>query len=161
MNNSAILVLSFKTKMRTVFCFFLLSYLTSCSMQAQADFLRPLRWQNRVILLIAPSPQDDLYLQQTKVIHEDWAGYQDRDLKVFSVFPNQLLNDQQEKLSQNQLNWLKQQAFFNTNTFQFILIGKDGGQKLVADQVVSNVKLFSLIDGMPMRRAEMRRKKKG
>ena len=130
-------------------------------MQAQTDFLSPLRWQNRVILLIAPSSQDDLYLQQTKIIHEDWAEYHDRDLKVFFVFPDQLLTDQQEKLSKNQLNWLVQQWSLDTNAFQFILIGKDGGRKLVSDQVVPNVRLFSLIDGMPMRRAEMRRKKKG
>ncbi|MEO0341702.1 MAG: DUF4174 domain-containing protein, partial [Bacteroidota bacterium] len=45
------------------------------------------------------------------------------------------------------------------DSFLFILIGKDGGVKLRSTSVVPLDDLFALIDGMPMRRAEIRRKK--
>jgi hypothetical protein len=57
----------------------------------------------------------------------------------------------------------EQQSFlrkkFNiVNDFIFILIGKDGTFKLRAEKPVSSDGLFSLIDSMPMRKEEMRRK---
>ena len=42
--------------------------------------------------------------------------------------------------------------------FKFILVGKDGTVKLRSNQTVSGVDLFALIDSMPMRGEEMRRK---
>ena len=40
-----------------------------------------------------------------------------------------------------------------------LLIGKDGGVKLKQDFIVAPQEIFDLIDGMPMRRAEMRNSK--
>ncbi len=42
--------------------------------------------------------------------------------------------------------------------FAFVLVGKDGGVKLVRRTFVSRRELFALIDAMPMRRAEMGRR---
>ena len=39
--------------------------------------------------------------------------------------------------------------------FRVRLVGKDGGVRLDRDKPVSTSELFSLIDAMPMRRAEM------
>ncbi len=41
-------------------------------------------------------------------------------------------------------------------SFEFILVGKDGGEKLRADTVVGMQQLFSVIDAMPMRKDEMK-----
>lgn len=43
--------------------------------------------------------------------------------------------------------------------FRTILVGKDGGAKLSSRSPVSEQRIFGLIDGMPMRREEMRRQK--
>ena len=42
--------------------------------------------------------------------------------------------------------------------FEVFLLGLDGGIKLRQQEIVKTEKLFSLIDGMPMRKAEIRRK---
>lgn len=42
--------------------------------------------------------------------------------------------------------------------FLLVLVGKDGGVKLTSRSVVSRERLFALIDAMPMRRDEMRRR---
>ena len=44
------------------------------------------------------------------------------------------------------------------NGFEIILIGLDGGIKLRQNELLSTRKLFELIDGMPMRQAEIRNK---
>ena len=42
--------------------------------------------------------------------------------------------------------------------FQFILVGKDGGEKLRTDTVVDAQQLFATIDSMHMRKQEMKHK---
>ena len=42
--------------------------------------------------------------------------------------------------------------------YQFILVGKDGGEKLRADTIIDTKQLFATIDAMPMRREEMKHK---
>ena len=41
------------------------------------------------------------------------------------------------------------------NTFSAVLIGKDGGEKLRVNEVPDLRAIFAVIDGMPMRSAEM------
>jgi Domain of unknown function (DUF4174) len=48
---------------------------------------------------------------------------------------------------------LRQEADKPDNTFQAVVIGKDGGVKLRSSDVVTDDKLFGLIDSMPMRKA--------
>jgi hypothetical protein len=45
--------------------------------------------------------------------------------------------------------------------FTLLLIGKDGGEKLRSGEVVSPDRLIRLIDSMPMRKDEMRRRGSG
>ena len=45
------------------------------------------------------------------------------------------------------------------NKFTFILIGKDGGEKLRSTEPVSLENLYRTIDSMPMRQAEMKNKR--
>lgn len=40
-----------------------------------------------------------------------------------------------------------------------VLIGRDGGEKYRSNTLTTPLHFFTLIDGMPMRRAEMRNKK--
>lgn len=44
----------------------------------------------------------------------------------------------------------------SSSTFTFILVGKDGSEKMKADTVVSADQLFAKIDAMPMRKQEMK-----
>tara|TARA_R100000655_G_scaffold50812_2_gene88419 strand:+ start:997 stop:1275 length:279 start_codon:yes stop_codon:yes gene_type:complete len=53
---------------------------------------------------------------------------------------------------------LKDVLNISTKTeFEVFLLGLDGGIKLRQQEILQTEKLFSLIDGMPMRKAEIRR----
>ena len=45
------------------------------------------------------------------------------------------------------------------NSFEVILIGKDGGEKYRTNSILPAEKLFAIIDAMPLRKAEMSIKK--
>lgn len=45
--------------------------------------------------------------------------------------------------------------------FTVILIGKDGTEKLRRNEILPPDELFAIVDAMPMRKAEMRRKQSG
>lgn len=51
------------------------------------------------------------------------------------------------------------QTRFNTGEFSIVLIGKDGGEKLRRNSLLTTRELFSMVDVMPMRRAEMRKER--
>ena len=69
----------------------------------------------------------------------------DRDLIVFRVFEDDEGKDLRERFSPK------------PGGFTLILIGKDGGVKLRRENGADLQDIFDLIDGMPMRKAEMRR----
>jgi hypothetical protein len=54
----------------------------------------------------------------------------------------------------NQTKFKKYKAA--AKTFTFILIGKDGGVKLRANEPISKEKLYRTVDDMPMRKSEMK-----
>ena len=110
-------------------------------------------WKHRV-LVIASSEMENIE-KQVKVLSKDKDGLEERKLVVYKTLP--------KKFSQgiDNSSWTKNESFFNDikrkkNSFEVILIGLDGGVKLRQTQLLTLEKLFILIDGMPMRRAEMR-----
>jgi len=112
----------------------------------------PYRWENRVIVINGPT---ELVKKQVQVLEVDKPGMDDRDIVLFN------LTGQDSSLSPKTDFDVKEiQSFLklDSKVFQFILIGKDGGVKLRSDKIISLERVFGLIDSMPMRRAEMRRK---
>jgi hypothetical protein len=100
-------------------------------------------WQDRVVLL-ASDNSDNLNLKkQLDILSADPKGNHNRDIALYVVTNSSLDYDK--------LN--KEYGF--EDSFNFILIGKDGGEKLTSNQPVSLEKLYSTIDSMPMRQREM------
>jgi hypothetical protein len=99
----------------------------------------------RQIYLFAPNAQDSNLVQQQQILASDTEGVKERDLRVTVV-----LSDPDKS------NLLKRFKIM-PNKFIFLLIGKDGGEKFRSSKIVSLQRLFTLIDGMPMRQDEMRR----
>ncbi|WP_102222722.1 DUF4174 domain-containing protein [Acidimangrovimonas sediminis] len=120
---------------------------------AAAEVFRPLppdsgnldqyRWNKRVVMIFAPSPQDPKYRDVTEALRARAAGLENRDLVV--------LTDTDPK-AQGRLR-----AAFDVRGFRMLLVGKDGGVKLDEGAVISPDMLFQTIDAMPMRRDEMRK----
>ena len=101
----------------------------------------------RRILLFTDVGNNALVLQQKQILESDEAGCLDRDI----VIETYVLDQTDKKV-------LKKYTI-STAPFTFLLIGKDGHVALRSYKIVSKEQLFALIDGMPMRRDEMRRKR--
>ncbi len=119
----------------------------SISYGQRDDFLKKYQWKNRVILLYAPSGMDEKLAKQNKVLAQDEAGIKERDLVIHQVTPD----------AEDIFDAVRSEYGLK-ESFTFVLIGKDGGVKKRSEDVVSLESLFSLIDSMPMRQSEMRRK---
>jgi hypothetical protein len=87
----------------------------------------------RVLLIAAPSTNDDTYRTQAALLLPAWAGLIERDFVV--------------------------RTQLDAKTFSVVLIGKDGGEKLRRTTPLPPAELFALVDAMPMRRAELRDRK--
>ena len=117
------------------------------------------QWQDRVILLFANTNSDSFYIHQKEVLMKEKAGLIERNLVIYEIFSQGGIQPGGDLINEkNAENW---RTYFSVQprSFTFLLIGKDGGEKLRSETIVPVSSLFGLIDGMPMRRAEMRRKK--
>ncbi|GAB2781060.1 hypothetical protein GCM10027275_25800 [Rhabdobacter roseus] len=112
--------------------------------------LAALAWKKRVVVLCAPSEADARYLAQKKIWTEARSGVNERDLVLVELFEN--------TLSTPDRNYLQARFQYQPGTFGVFLIGKDTGIKLRKTEPVSTQELFGLIDGMPMRQSERKRR---
>lgn len=115
-------------------------------------------WKDRVVLLFSESDACPSLQLQRALLTEETEEVTDRDLVVYQVLPNTVLGPDRQPLPKADQSWfcttyLKE----GLDGFTFLLIGKDGTVKLEKNEPVAMSQLFGLIDGMPMRRAEMRR----
>ncbi|MGI4750815.1 MAG: DUF4174 domain-containing protein [Janthinobacterium lividum] len=79
-----------------------------------------------------------------KLALTDVTGLNERDIQVHEIVGSK----------SHQALFKKYKA--STQNFTFILIGKDGGEKLRSTQPISKEKLYRTIDDMPMRKSEMK-----
>lgn len=100
----------------------------------------------REIWLFTPDADNASFITQKSAL-TDAAGLNERDLIVHEVVG----------VKANQTKFKKYKAA--AKTFTFILIGKDGGEKLRSNQPISKEKLYRTVDDMPMRKSEMKRQK--
>jgi hypothetical protein len=96
-----------------------------------AKVLEPYRWEKRVVLMCYASAESAEAAKQRSIFAKEKAGVAERDI---------LIIEREGK------------------RFEVRLYGKDGGEKLRKERVVPAEELFGLIDQMPMRREEIRRK---
>ncbi len=101
---------------------------------------------HRKILLFAPDADHPLLKAQNIALENDPDGLKERDLKIEVILYDEKNAQTFRKFKVSDKN------------FAFILIGKDGGEKLRSDEIVSLQKLYATIDPRPMRRSEMRSK---
>lgn len=98
-------------------------------------------WKNRLLILVGNTNSKGL-VKQKNLFEKNKETLNERDILVFEAT---------EQLK-NQLNI--------DNSFQgVLLLGKDGTIKLKKNFVVSIEEIIVLIDGMPMRKAELSRNK--
>lgn len=96
-------------------------------------------------LLIFGTPDGKLVTEQLRILKQDEVGVKERDITVTRV-------DKSSSL------WKKYKVG-EREIFTIILIGKDGTEKHRTQTLLTAKELFGIIDAMPMRRSEMKKKK--
>lgn len=97
----------------------------------------------RPLYVFSPSANDTRLGRQQEINRAAVSGFRDRDMTVTVVTGPSAL---------------RRRFGIGAGQFRVILVGKDGGVKLSSDAPVSAATLFSLIDSMPMRRDELRKR---
>jgi hypothetical protein len=118
--------------------------------------LKKHQWESRVLLIFTDDKNADDFKNQIKILSENKKGLKERKLFVYQFTKNEFTTNFNEVWSSS--NSLYKKFVNNKDRFKVILLGLDGGIKLEQDRILSPEKLFTIIDGMPMRRNELKRK---
>jgi hypothetical protein len=137
----------------------IVSLLGACALGSSAGFAEPLsayRWQHRVLIAFATSAADPRVAAFEEAIALDICELHDRDLVVGYSFRDGSSRLGDRELSETDAEALRQMHPSAPDDFVVMLVGKDGGVKARYADVPWLAEIFALIDGMPMRRSEMR-----
>lgn len=85
-------------------------------------------------------------MQQRKLLDDATPGLRERDIVVTFAGSDSALIKKYNRRNE---------------PFLVVLVGKDGGEKHRTDTLLVPEELFAIVDAMPMRRAEIRRKSGG
>ena len=122
---------------------------------ADTDSLAALRWNARPLILFAPRADDPAALDLKARVAAEQAGFRDRRMVLVEVYPERAAIDGRP-LDVDEARSLADRLDAGTGEARMVLVGLDGGAKLRAPASESLGPLFELIDGMPMRRQELR-----
>ncbi|MGH1570047.1 DUF4174 domain-containing protein [Methylobacterium sp. P31] len=115
---------------------------------ANAGPLDAYRDRARVLVLSAPDAADAHLKAQRVALGSVRAGVAERDLVVLEAVG-----------TGTEARALRTRLDLPADRFRAVLVGKDGGAKLAAEEPIAPQKLFATIDAMPMRRAEIRERR--
>lgn len=134
--------------------FLLLVFLFS-SFYAQSQVLSSRQWKNRVLLIMSENPNDPLVKQQVSLFSKDAEEMKERKLLLMQVFPEFYLmgGDSAIRRTSGEVYFDYKSA---KKSFELILIGLDGDEKMRRAELIRPEDLYAIIDAMPMRRYEMK-----
>lgn len=128
----------------------LLAASAALTASAAADGLDRLLWRSRALVVVAPAVDDPRLAEQRRLYAAAARGARERDLVLVEGVGREAGAET-----------LRRRFGVAPDAFAAILVGKDGGAKLQAAAPIPAERLFGEIDGMPMRRDEMRRNAAG
>ena len=131
------------------------------SSHAQSFDLQEYRWKNRVLVVFAEQETTTDYQSLVREIEELSDEFSDRDMVLVSLFEQGTSLADGVPISVEDTRRLRDQFDVAPGDYVIYLIGKDGGIKQQGGKGMRINSLFALIDTMPMRRSEMRKKSKG
>jgi hypothetical protein len=109
-------------------------------------------------IIVVSLPHGSSAEKITNILAPRRTEIEERDLKIIDVSEGQHRITNALRPAPEQINAIRKQLDLKAGETQatFILIGKDGGEKARSLGTLNLEKWFALIDGMPMRRAEMK-----
>ncbi|MFC4268429.1 DUF4174 domain-containing protein [Polaribacter marinivivus] len=114
------------------------------------------KWENRVLLVFTHIKNDEIFNKQISNLLKEKKGLTERKLIIYQFVKDQYSINFDSKWLLSSLKKSKYKT--ESENFKVVLIGLDGGIKLEQTSLLSTKKLFTIIDGMPMRRNEIRNK---
>jgi len=114
------------------------------------------KWENRVLLVFTHKKNDEIFNKQISNLLKEKKGLTERKLIIYQFVKDQYSINFDSKWLLFSLKKSKYKT--ESENFKVVLIGLDGGVKLEQTSFLSTKKLSIIIDGMPMRRNEIRNK---
>lgn len=118
-----------------------------------AQKLSDFKWKNRIIILSDIDPDFSNAKIALEIISKYKDALKERDILIFLHTQDQLYTT---NLNVTDIE-IKKLDIKDLNGY--LLIGKDGGTKVQKPYPIIPEEIFKLIDGMPMRRAEIKANK--
>lgn len=118
------------------------------------------QWQNRVLLVFAPSVNNRTYQQQMQLFEQHQNGFTDRDLVLVQVLATDKSYANGQLIDESSVVNLRDRFGVDKDNFRVILVGKDGGVKRHNTTPVPATAIFEQIDAMPMRQQEIQERKR-
>ncbi len=114
------------------------------------------RWDKRVLVISAPGADDAAFREQIDALDAGKAEFVERDMLLVTLLDDAESAAGDRALTSEEVAGARVELGIEQGEFAIRLLGKDGGVKLSRNGVVPMDELYALIDGMPMRRREMR-----
>ncbi|WP_290699730.1 DUF4174 domain-containing protein [Lacinutrix sp.] len=124
-----------------------------------AQDLKKQQWKHRLLLVLSLDEDNKDYKTQLNYLENSVEDIEERQLVIYKILPNK----HQSTLNKNEDNWtegnqLYQKHMNSKSTFKVVLIGLDGSIKKTRKTPINTEVLFNIIDAMPMRQSEIRKK---
>ncbi|WP_257236347.1 DUF4174 domain-containing protein [Nostoc sp. 'Peltigera malacea cyanobiont' DB3992] len=87
------------------------------------------KWQNRVLLVFAPSVDNHSYQQQMQLFNQHQNGFTDRDLVLVQVLATDKSYANGQLIDESSAVKLRNRFGVDKQNFRVILVGKDGSVK--------------------------------
>lgn len=112
------------------------------------------RWRTRPLVLVVPGAGDPMLVALQSALRRDTvrAEFQEREMVLFTVVAGKGSREGQSMTDTQTRGLLKAVGASPADPAAAFLVGKDGGVKLAERDSLSLDEVFTLIDGMPMRR---------
>ena len=113
------------------------------------------RWQQRLLVITAPTADDDGLQQQRQLLARLDADAASRDLLLVELVADEARVVPPGRMQPPDVAALREALALDRDRFAVVLVGLDGGIKLRSAQPLRRCALLGTIDAMPMRRREL------
>lgn len=129
---------------------------TACSRaESVSDVFDQYLWQKRVIVTFTPDRKNKEYLEHVEALKSNDVGILERDIVHWVIVDNTMVHGNGKLMPHMGTGRFYDYFDVKPHEFTFLLLGKDGEEKLRKLDAVNITDLYSLIDSMPMRQREM------